>query len=483
MRNRMRAEFTAEEAVWGSVLIAVSGYLAFAPSWNPMVAPRLYDCARALELLLLVATALAAFFPGMRQAIVDSWSRLGFPARLSLAVFVIGGALSATVSSAPHMGAQQVGLLVLLVWLVLSVSAMVRVLGRQAEHALTVAFSLGAALVLLRFWMIFVQSMAAGKEFSWVSPFLEFANIRFFGQYQAYALLLVALPLLAYRLTSAWRIVVGLVAAGFWMLEWIAASRAVWAGTVVAFIVVAATMRSGRMRWLAIQGGLLLAGGLLYLAFDNFFLNGTNATPLPSSLSITERSDESGSIRLTLARSALGMIARHPVAGVGPGQFGLHYSQTDAAHPHNSVLQLLAEYGLIAGTAGVVAGVLLLLFAVREIRRRTQSAPDMTTASLAAALIMGLTDALFSGNLIMPHSQVLLCVIAGWLLGRAPQPTPQTKVGFSPVLRTGLPGVVILAALVTTILLVEYLDVIRDMPYPPQLRIPSFWQYGRFTEW
>ena len=40
-----------------------------------------------------------------------------------------------------------------------------------------------------------------------------------------------------------------------------------------------------------------------------------------------------------------------------------------------------------------------------------------------------------------------------------------------------------LAMLTTTILTIEYLDVIRDMPYPPALRIPSFWQYGRFIDW
>jgi hypothetical protein len=125
--------------------------------------------------------------------------------------------------------------------------------------------------------------------------------------------------------------------------------------------------------------------------------------------------------------------------------------------------------------------VLLLVFALRELRRRTRDEADMITASLCAALVMGVTDALFSGNLIMPHSQVALCVIAGWLLGRtAGAATPALPV---PWVRTGLAGVAILAALVTAILMAEYLDVIREMPYPPQLRVPSFWQYGRFTAW
>jgi hypothetical protein len=179
------------------------------------------------------------------------------------------------------------------------------------------------------------------------------------------------------------------------------------------------------------------------------------------------------------------LIGDHPLTGVGPGQFGLNYSATNAAHPHNTPLQLVAEYGLIAGVAGVALGVVLVVFAVRQLRSRTTREPDVMTATLVAALIMGLVDSIFSGNLVMPHSQVLLCVIAGWLVGRA-DPAINRPVYSLPrqqILRTGLVGVAILAALTTTVLTIEYLDVIRDMPYPPALRIPNFWQYGRFTAW
>lgn len=477
----MEPLMSLREALWGSALIAVCGFLVLAPIWNPSVAPRIYDRARALELWLLIAIGMLALFPAVRTAAADTWSRLGMAARAAVVIWLGGGALSALASDAPHMGVQQVALMLLLVWLAISVAGTTRALGRQADSALTAAFSLGAALVLVRFWSAFVQSVSQGREFSWVSPFLDFANIRFFGQYQAYVLLLVALPILAFRLPLSWRIVAGFAAAGFWMLEWIAGSRAVWAGAAAALAVVAVLMRKGRWRWLAIQGGLLLAGGLLFLVFDHFLLSTPNATPMPSHLSVAERGGESASIRVTLAQSALRLAAERPLAGTGPGQFGLYYDRTDAAHPHNAPLQLLAEYGLVAGTAGIAVGVLLVVFALRELRRRTRDEADMITASLCAALVMGVTDALFSGNLIMPHSQVALCVIAGWLLGRSAGAVVATRP--APWVRTGLAGVAILAAFVTAILMAEYLDVIRNMPYPPQLRVPSFWQYGRFTAW
>src|SRR5258708_34459685 len=79
-----------------------------------------------------------------------------------------------------------------------------------------------------------------------------------------------------------------------------------------------------------------------------------------------------------------------------------------AARPHNFPLQMLSEYGLFAGLAGIALMALLVVLAVKTIRAGSPSGPDLSGKSIAAALIMGLTDSLFSGNQIMPHSQILL---------------------------------------------------------------------------
>jgi hypothetical protein len=133
--------------------------------------------------------------------------------------------------------------------------------------------------------------------------------------------------------------------------------------------------------------------------------------------------------------------------------------------------------------------VLLLLFAVSALRARTQLQPhqgaDPVTVSLCAALVMGLVDSLLSGNLIMPHSQIALCVIAGWLVGRtqatAPRGERDARDRRSQIL--ALVGVALLAMCTTAILAFEYVDVIKPMPGNLQLRHPHFWQYGRFADW
>jgi hypothetical protein len=128
---------------------------------------------------------------------------------------------------------------------------------------------------------------------------------------------------------------------------------------------------------------------------------------------------------------------------------------------------------------------LLLLFAVRALRAQTRQNANPVAASLCAALVMGLVDSLFSGNLIMPHSQILLCVIAGWLVGRTQSIVPgnerDTRGRRSE--RLALVGVAMLAMCTTVVLAFEYVDVVKPMPGNLQPRYPHFWQYGRFADW
>ena len=467
------------------LVIVISLYLIFSPVWSPVIAPRMYDNSRVLELVMLAIMATSMLLPRIAFATVHEWLSLGRTTQWLIAIFLAGGVLSAAASGAPQVGALQMGLMTQLVLLFLLTGVATRGAGRDGEIVFALAITAGAGLLVLKFWVTFVQMYVAGKVFSWVSPFLDFANVRFFGQYQAYALLLITLPIKPLGLTRSWRAIVYLIAANFWALQWMVGSRAVWAGFLAAAIVIAVFMRTGRVRWLVEQGLLAVAGGAIYIVFSTFLLSTPNATPIPVINSIVQRGEESSSVRITLAKAAIRLIAEHPLTGVGPGQFGLHFSATNAAHPHNTPLQLMAEYGLIAGVAGVALGVVLGVFAVRQLRSRTSQEADAMTATLVAALIMGLVDSIFSGNLVMPHSQILLCVTAGWLVGRSglAAKRPVESAPREKILRTGLVGAAVLAVLTTILLTVEYLNVIQDMPYPPALRIPSFWQYGRFTAW
>ena len=460
-------------------------YLMFSPVWLPSIAPRMYDNSRILELTALCLLSLFALAPALSRSIGQAWLGLTPPVRWLLVIFLIGGAFSALASEAKQVGIQQIALNVQLLALCLMVCAIVRNRGAAVEKALAIAIFAGAGLVVLKFWVTYVLYFLEGKAFSWVSPFMDFANVRFFGQYQAYALLLMLLPAAVMDLKGLRRYLVYFVAANFWAMQWMVGTRAVWVGFVVAMVATTIALPQKRMQWIAGQIAPALIGGVIFALFSWLIQDSPKATQIPAINSIVERSGESNRERVTLARSAFELIVEHPLTGVGPGQFGMHYSKTAAAHPHNSPLQLLVEYGIPAGGAAIALGALLMVYVLRQIRRRSFQKFDAPGTILGAALIMGLVDALFSGNLTMPYGQVFLSVAAGWMIGRQrPEPpAPYVPVERQRQLEVAVAGTAVLAALVTAVLAIEYVSLIREMPYPPNLRIPSFWQYGRFSAW
>jgi putative inorganic carbon (hco3(-)) transporter len=455
-------------------------YLMLSPVWMPwFLAPEIYDRARVFQLALLCSLALLALVPAMPAAALDSWFALGRSVRILLGTFLAGGMLSAAASAAPQVGAQQVGLMALLVWLFLVANAAARSARQQADPILTLGIAIGAGLFVLNFWVTYLLFLFEGRSFPWASPFFAFANVRFFAQYQSYVLLLVTLPLLVFRPRIVPRALLYFVAVSLWSFQWVLNSRALWAGLALAALLTCLFATRKRLRWLMEQALLVLAGGLTSLLFL-----APAANQIPTAFSIVERGSYSVNERLVIAKSAAELIAESPILGVGPGQFGLNYSETLAAHPHNTVIQLLTEYGVIAGGAGIALLVILFFYGVVKLRKETTRQPeDLVPAVLLAALVMGLGDSLFSGNLTMPHSQVLCFLLTGWIVGRTGSAVVLPAPAAVAVTRTAIAGVAILAGLVTAVLAFEYLDVVRDARHALAARIPSFWQYGRFDAW
>jgi O-antigen ligase len=464
-------------------LAVVCFYLMFSPVWAPQIAPRQFDNARLFQLGLLVTIPFLCLARSAGDAVTREWIALGLPARVLIAVVLGAGALSAALSAAPKLGALEISLVLLSVLLLVFVAAALRRAGDRAQEVLAVALFAGGGLVVVQFWLTWGFYLAEDKHFSWVHPFLEFANVRFFSQYQAYALLPMLLPVFLFRLNGWRRGFILFVASAFWSMQWMVGTRSLWVGFVVAVCAVALLMRDGRRTWLAYQGVAVAVGGIIFLLYLGVLSAVPEANPTPHTLSLTERGWQSTNIRVLLAQSALAMLREHPLLGVGPGQFGVHYSLTRAAHPHNSPLQLLSEYGLVGGGAAVALLLLLVVLAIRAIRGSAGRPSDLVNVSLGGALLMGLVDSLFSGNLTMPHSQVMICVVSGWVLARrCAEPNVQAD---APVNAHRFPLVVSgpAAAVLAVSLAMEYVAVVRTMPGWLQEWVPHFWQYGRFRNW
>ncbi len=476
-----------ERRVFVTMFALIAVYLMFSPVWAPDLTLLRYNNTRFLQIGLLLLLYAVLFVPSATREIIATWRSLGRWPHILIAILLIGGTVSTLFSAHLGLGALEIGLVTQLIFLFVCVAAGTRLLGRPIDTAFSLAILAGAGIFVLQFCVIQAIYLAEGKAFPWISPFLEFANVRFFSQYQAYTLFVITLPLAICRLTITGRIFVYVVAANFWGLQWMVGGRAVWAGLVAAAIMVVLCAGRGKSRWLINQGCVILAGAAIFLAFTAFTQSTPAATPMPHQLSVIDRGWRSVNERAVMAMGAIDLTIKNPVVGVGPGQFGTHYSATRAAHPHNSALQLLSEYGLVAGTAGIVLLGALALFAVRIVRTDSvrRQAMDPVNVALGAALVAGLVDSLFSGNLTMPHSQMLLSILAGWLVGRnlaMKNPLPKR-----PLLRHADALVIVSCMTLTTFVMMifayEYLALMQEMTTWLPERMPHFWQNGRFSAW
>lgn len=496
-RSRIAAKVTDimqinfEDRVLILPVLLVCLYLVVAPVWYPSIAPRMYDNARLLQLALLGMLGLSMLLPPIRAVVAKAWCALGIIPKALIVLVLAGGAVSAAVSDAPKLGALEISLVIQLVLLFLCIFGAVRRLRDKAESVLAVAVCSGAALLVLKFWTTQILFMFEGKAFQWVSPFLDFANVRFFSQYQAYSLLLIPLAAALPGTARRWQVLVYLIAANYWALQWMVASRAVWIGLSLALISVLVLMRRGRIAWLGRQTLCVVAGGLIYVLFTlvtgqyaQVTASNSATTSVPGVNAAMKFGSQSDTDRIAMAEVSLEMLQQSPLLGVGPGQWGLHQSRVKNAHPHNTPLQLLSEYGIPAGLAGIALGAMLLVLAARTLRAGGAGTDDMVSASLCAALVMGLIDSLFSGNLIMPHSQIAFCVIAGWIVGRAPTPLMfGSQFKGSRLWAFGLAGTAILAACVIAVLAFIYVDVVSSESVNFSPRRPHFWQHGLFIDW
>jgi O-antigen ligase len=135
----------------------------------------------------------------------------------------------------------------------------------------------------------------------------------------------------------------------------------------------------------------------------------------------------------------------HPWLGIGPMHFAAILNPV-AAHPHNAILQLAAEWGIPAALAAVALVVGGLVAFARPLRQRAEMLRLALLTSLLAACVQSMVD----GVIVIPYTQTWLALIAGWALGvhwnehPAPQALPSRFI--SSGLRMG--GVLALGLLI-----------------------------------
>lgn len=386
-------------------------------SWyTPFLTPSLYDGARLFELAILTLLGLVYLLdPNLRNAIYALLLAIPTRDRLSLATLILLAGASAFHSRLVSLAWTEITLFFLLLLFALICATLASNNKQFIDRIFVASIAASTLLFAMHFVLAYSAALNAGSTFDWVTPFVTFANIRHFSQFQAYTLPLAVLPMLVFNLPSRWRIASLLLASLWWSLNFSAGSRSVW--VALAFMTLAISVFIGKkaLPWLRIQGMALLLGALIYLVFA-LATNDFGQNRSYGLASIIARG-VSGSGRTELWLAAWEMFCSSPWLGIGPMHFGFYNFQI-AAHPHNALLQVAAEYGLLAALLVTFLAVRMLSRAIHWCRLAQSNEDQHLNIALTASLVCGLTDSMFSGNTLMPQSQIVLFMVMGWLIGR-----------------------------------------------------------------
>lgn len=392
-------------------VIAVSTFiaLALAPLGLVLFSLRDHDGQRIVELVLLTVTAIiiaARAIPRWDGAIHPN-GRRAIGIMSAIAALGVLSTLQAPVTRAAMLEA---GLLLALALFAIGIGLAAARLGIERMLAIPVAASL---------LFVFAVAVRYAAALSAQTPLLRehllpaYSNYRFFNHVQT-----VTIPLiLAAATVGTIRVGVRRWAMFALVLEFcllfFTGGRATMAALGLAAILVAAIFRREAFRWVVRLGFAAMLGAVLYLLLFN-------AIPLLLGLprdffaaDVIERSGAGvGSQREYLWSLAWQYIRESPLLGIGPMHYA-HRINEEAAHPHNVYLQLAAEWGV--PFAVLVIG--LAAFGWVRLLRAARSCADPYRCALGISLVAAgvaiAVDGTFSGNCVMPMSQLWIAFLVG----------------------------------------------------------------------
>lgn len=422
------------------VILAFIALIIFSPSFHFINYIDFHDCQRVIQLILLGLVLIDATLLGFNktgQMPVNNKIRLGFFALLAL------GVASSVHSIEPRYAAIEVTVFAALCYLALFVVRLYRENSEAFTKQLTYTLWASIVLYMVSFYTGYITAMAVHKPLAWPYPFYGFSNIRLFQQYQLWGLGLICLPLLAFDLKKKVRLWLQFGLILWWVLLFYAASRGVTLGWIVAMFATAIIYKKLAWPFLRIQLISAFAGLCAYQVLIKLIPNwiaSTATTVVTGAATSSMIVTGSGTIfrdttydRLDLWKVAYVMIKNFPSLGVGPMHF--YFYNPFGTHPHNSVLQIAAEWGLPATL--IMLTILgygfycwMKKFNVNQLQTTTKLNGNLAIILFFTIIASG-AYSLVEGVIVMPISQVLMFTMIGLMIGQYTEKTwlvPNTEL-------------------------------------------------------
>jgi O-antigen ligase len=285
-----------------------------------------------------------------------------------------------------------------------------------------------AIIFEIQFLTSYVAALSIDSEVRANLFFPGFLNVRFFNQFQIFTFPFLLIPLITFQYKNkVWEYLSYLIVS-VWILILLASqSRGAIAALIAATIIIGLLYRGSAKPILKVFSVCFTIGSILYwilfsilphlLGLDKFFKG------------IINRYTTSG--RIELWTDALNLALQEPVLGTGPLHFSYHVKGA-YAHPHNSIMQFLTEFGAPFSIILIIVTCYYLHFWIKKsllLPRTSQSKIPLKSINtydlistnrvwilLFYSFILGVIYSQVSGVLAMPLPQTMLAIISGLML-------------------------------------------------------------------
>ena len=319
--------------------------------------------------------------------------------------------------------------------------------GRQLVGVLAFASVLGACTSLLQTYGLDTQYFSLNR-----APGGTFGNRNFMAHIGVIAMPALVLTALFARTRGAyarWAVGVALVAAALVLSR----SRAAWLALIICGIVslplgVAAlrgssgVVRGGRVATLPLAAA---AGAALALLLPNTLDWRSDSPYLDTAKSVVDYKGGSGAGRLVQYGNSARMSVRHPLLGVGPGNWAVQYPRfaspddpsigaegmTSNPWPSSDWMTFLSERGIAAFVVLILAVIALATDGLRGLAGTDDPEQRLTAAALLGTIAILLVVGSFDAVLLLPPP----ALIAWSLLGALSQPSRERAAIEMPAFR------------------------------------------------
>ncbi len=245
-----------------------------------------------------------------------------------------------------------------------------------------------------------------------------FSNIRFYAQFLIWTVPFVLAILVMYP-KLPFRNAIVLVLMFDWAYQFLTGTRAFVLALAITIPVVWLFTKADKQLWRQYTKWLLItaSGGFVLYLLMLFVIPGLCGVDVDMALDASARRDMwNSSGRVHLWQEAFRLMGEHPWLGAGPMMTAMLVDLKASAHPHNFVMQFLAEWGIPFTSA------LLFFITIGIIRwKKLIDVNHLERAPLAlpvvAALSAGITAGLVDGLIVMPVSLVYMTLVIGLSAG------------------------------------------------------------------